>query len=215
MQTIRHTNAEVGRSAERIGVRVAASVAVHAVAIGLIALALHARPAWVAPYRLPGNPHGSNFVVAYLPDRAPEQSAAATKAAVKPVPLTPKPSPLAKTAKAVAPAAENTKASPDPNATTGADALGSGNITIALTSYFPPPKPDLTVLPHGTHGDVVLRVVIGVDGKIADLKMVSGLGHGVDETVIATVEQWVFHPALSNGRPVASEQELHFHYERG
>ncbi len=45
--------------------------------------------------------------------------------------------------------------------------------------------------------------------------MVSGLGYGVDETVIATVEQWVFHPALASGRPVASEQELHFHYEKG
>ncbi|GAC1419206.1 MAG: hypothetical protein NVSMB62_11710 [Acidobacteriaceae bacterium] len=215
MLTIGTSSAEESRMAERIGVRVAASVALHAVAFGLIALALHHATGWVAPYRLPGSPHGSNLILAYRPDRAPEQSAAAKKPAAKPMPITPKLSPLAKTANAVAPAAENTKASPDPDATTGADALGSGNITIALTSYFPHPKPDLSALPHGTHGDVVLRVVIGVDGKIADLKMVSGLGYGVDETVIATVEQWVFRPALSNGKPVASEQELHFHYEKG
>lgn len=215
MQTIGYNNPKTSVPAGRIGVRLAASVAVHAAAVGLIALAMHHAAGWVAPYRLPGRPHGSNFVLAYLPDRAPEQSAAAKKAAVKPTPITPKPSPEVKTAKAVAPAAENSQASPDPNATTGADALGSGNIAIALTSYFPHPKPDLSALPHGTQGDVVLRVVIGVDGKIAEVKMVSGLGYGVDETVIATVEQWVFRPALSNGKPVASEQELHFHYEKG
>ncbi len=60
-----------------------------------------------------------------------------------------------------------------------------------------------------------MRVVIDTNGKISDLKMMSGLGDGIDETVISTVQQWVFHPALQNGHPVASEQELHFHYERG
>lgn len=193
----------------------AVSLALHALVLGLIALALRHRTGWIAPYKLPGSPHGTNFVVAYLPDRAPEQSAAAKKAELKPKddPLTPV---LAKrVAKAAAPAAANTLASPNPNATTGADALGSGNITIALTSYFPPPHPDLSPLPPGTRGDVILMATIGTDGKISDLKLVSGLGHGVDEAVIATVEQWVFHPALQDGHPVASQQELHFHYARG
>ncbi|MDP9039431.1 MAG: energy transducer TonB [Acidobacteriota bacterium] len=215
MQTIGTTTTNPSRSTDQIGLRVAASVAAHGLAIGLIALGLHAKPRFVAPYRLPGSPHGSNFLLAYLPDRAPEQSAAAKKAEAKPARIEPTPSPLSRTTKALSAAADTTRASPDPNATTGADALGSGNITIALTSYFPPPRPDLAPVPRGTHGDVILRVVIGTDGRIADLKMVSGLGYGVDETVISTVQQWVFHPALQNGRPVASEQELHFHYEKG
>ncbi len=171
MQTIGSTGAEAGRSGgERIGVRVVTSLAVHAVALGLVALAVHQRPAWVAPYRLPGSPKGSNLVMAYLPDRAPEQTAAAKKAVAKPVPVVAATSPLAQVSKAVAPAAANTQASPDPNATTGADALGSGNISIALTSYFPWPKPDLSAVPHGTRGDVMLRVVIGADGKISDVE---------------------------------------------
>jgi protein TonB len=37
----------------------------------------------------------------------------------------------------------------------------------------------------------------------------------VDETVIAAVRQWEYTPAKKNGVPVVSEQELHFHYERG
>jgi protein TonB len=44
--------------------------------------------------------------------------------------------------------------------------------------------------------------------------MTSGLGPAIDENVIATVQQWTFHPATKDGQPVASEQELHFHYEK-
>jgi periplasmic protein TonB len=193
-----------------------ASVAAHILALLLIVGALHHNKSWVAPYRLPGSTLGHNFVVAYLPDRAPDQAAMA-KAKADPKPTAPKsllPT-LAKpkAANTTAPSTTTT-ASPQPDSTTGADALGSGNITIALVSFFPPPHPDLTVLPHGTRGDVILHVVIDTDGKISDLKKLSGLGYGIDENVIATVEQWTFHPALQNGRPVASEQELHFHYER-
>ncbi len=108
----------------------------------------------------------------------------------------------------------NSPSSPDPNSTTGADSLGSGNINIALASYFPTPKPDLSTLPRGTKGDVLLDVVIDTSGKIADIKMASGLGHGIDETVNATVQQWTFKRDTRDGQPIASEQELRFHYEK-
>lgn len=93
--------------------------------------------------------------------------------------------------------------------------LGEGDITIALQSYFPYPKPDLSSLPHGAKGDVILNAVIDEHGKIAQLTLLKGLGSPIDESVIATVQQWSYTPAMKNGVPVSSEQELHFHYERG
>jgi protein TonB len=36
----------------------------------------------------------------------------------------------------------------------------------------------------------------------------------VEQQVIATVQTWTFTPATRNGTPIASEQELLFHYER-
>jgi protein TonB len=101
-----------------------------------------------------------------------------------------------------------------PDSTPGNDALGEGDVNIALLAVFPTPHPDLSQLPHGTRGDVVLDVEIDETGRICQLKLARGLGHGVDESVIATVQQWSFHPATRNGKPVASEQELLFHYER-
>ena len=105
-------------------------------------------------------------------------------------------------------------ASSQPDTVNGNDALGTGNVDIALATSFPPPKPDLSRLPNGTSGDVVLDIVIDADGKVSSITLNRGLGHGIDETVIATVQGWSFHPATRDGQPVPSEQELHFHYEK-
>ena len=190
------------------------SVTVHLLV--LAALIHHNKP-WVAPIRLPGTEHGSNLILAYLPGRAPAQSDTASPKTVpqlaetkSPVPRQPK----AKTKPTTVSPNTNSPVSAQPDSFAGADALGSGNVDIALASFFPTPKPDLSALPSGTKGDVILDIVIDATGKISDLKITSGLGHGIDEAVVATVQQWTFHPATRNGEPVASEQELHFHYEK-
>jgi protein TonB len=192
----------------------AASILLHLLLIGVF---LHQRAAWIAPMRLPGSEHGSKLLLTYSPGRAPIQTTApnpktqpkqAKSTTPLPTPPTPKPAPSTTSPNTQSPAATQ------PDSTAGADSLGSGNINIALASHFPAPKPDLSGLPQGTKGDVILDIVIDTTGKIADIKMTSGLGHGIDETVIATVQQWTFQPATKDGQPVASEQELHFHYEK-
>jgi protein TonB len=60
----------------------------------------------------------------------------------------------------------------------------------------------------------MLSIVIDATGRITDIKLDRGLSPAVDQTVIATVQQWNFAPATRNGQPIASEQELLFHYER-
>jgi protein TonB len=190
-------------------------VVLHLLLLGIL---IHQRGSFVAPIRLPGNEHGTNLMVTYLPGRAPVQAATPNpkttpQQATANTPLPTPPTPKLKT-NTDSPNT-NSPATPNPDSTTGADSLGEGNINIALVSYFPTPKPDLSPLPRGTKGDVILDVVIDTAGKIADIKMTSGLGHGIDETVIATVQQWTFKPATRDGQPVASEQELRFHYEKG
>jgi protein TonB len=157
------------------------------------------------------------MVLTYLPGRTALSSPAPVKAAVvRPAPVTALDKaalPVRKTEAAVA--STNAPVSAHPDGTTGDDALGSGNVNIALVRSFPSPKPDLTKLPRGTSGDVVVDIVIDAEGKVASLTTMKGLGYGIDEVVAATVQQWVFQPATKDGKPVASEQELHFHYERG
>jgi protein TonB len=97
---------------------------------------------------------------------------------------------------------------------TGDAALGDDNINIALVRHHPSPEPDLSVLPHGAAGDVVLDVLIDAQGRITSIKLDRSLNPAIDQTVIATVQQWDFAPATRNGQPVPSEQELLFHYIR-
>ena len=96
----------------------------------------------------------------------------------------------------------------------GGDPLGESDVTVAMADYFPAPKPDLSVLPHGTRGDVVIDVTIDEDGKVVDTKIDQSLGQPVDDAVMAVLQTWTFTPATKAGKPVASIQQLLFHYER-
>ena len=82
-----------------------------------------------------------------------------------------------------------------------------------MASFYPVPKPDLSALPHGTHGDIVVDVTIDEDGKVVDTHVDEGLGHGVDEAVLAVLQTWTFYPATKAGKPVASVQQLLFHFD--
>ena len=103
---------------------------------------------------------------------------------------------------------------PDPPPPSAGDPTGEADVTLAMANFFPDPKPDLKVLPHGTKGDVVIDIVIDEDGKVVDTHVDQGLGHGLDEAVMAVVQTWTFWPATKAGKPVASAQQLLFHFER-
>jgi protein TonB len=90
--------------------------------------------------------------------------------------------------------------------------MGTDDIQIALTTYSPSPKPDMSRVPHGMQGEVVLNVTIDPTGSVADLQILHALGYGVEGNVADTVRTWKFRPAMKDGVPVASVQELHFHY---
>ncbi|AXC11666.1 hypothetical protein ACPOL_2342 [Acidisarcina polymorpha] len=107
---------------------------------------------------------------------------------------------------------EATSASTGKSGTEANDALGNEDIQIALTTYSPSPKPDLSRLPRGAQGDVVIDITIDPTGKVADLQILQSLGYGVEGMVADTVRGWKFRPATKDGIPVASIQELHFHY---
>lgn len=94
----------------------------------------------------------------------------------------------------------------------GHSAWGKGQITIAYTKFFPYPAPDLSTMPAGTEGDVVLTALIDDQGKISDLTLLTGIDPAINRDVIQTVRSWTFTPATKDGLPVSSRQEIHFHF---
>ncbi len=57
-------------------------------------------------------------------------------------------------------------------------------------------------------GVVVLRVEVGPDGRVSNVSVRRPLGLGLDEKAMEAVRQWVYKPALRDGRPVAVQFDL-------
>jgi TonB family protein len=51
-------------------------------------------------------------------------------------------------------------------------------------------------------GDVVLEIVVRADGGVGSVKVLQGLGAGLDQRAIEAVRQWRFNPARRYGTPV-------------
>jgi TonB family protein len=51
-------------------------------------------------------------------------------------------------------------------------------------------------------GEVVLEVVVRRDGRVGNVRVMRGLGAGLDQKAIDAVRQWHFTPARRQGAPV-------------
>ncbi len=62
-------------------------------------------------------------------------------------------------------------------------------------------------------GEVLLEVVFEATGKIHVLKVVRGLGHGLDDAAVRAAEQIRFKPALRDGQPSDSTAVVHIIFQ--
>jgi TonB family protein len=61
----------------------------------------------------------------------------------------------------------------------------------------------------GIEGVVVLEAVITAEGKVKDVKVLRGLGYGLDESAVqAVTEHWRFKPATNNGQPIDTKVSI-------
>jgi periplasmic protein TonB len=186
------------------------SVGVHAVVIVVLALIMRVHGPVLAPKHLPGTAQGTMLMFNYQLLGAPPGSTTAKAREQAKGPAMPRPAKsLTDKAKQLTQAATNEAPG---NAADGSE--GDGNISIALVQFHPRPTPDLSTLAPGASGDVVLDALIDAQGHVQRLSVTKSLGPNVDQQVMATVQTWTFTPATRNGTPIASEQELLFHYER-
>jgi TonB family protein len=57
-------------------------------------------------------------------------------------------------------------------------------------------------------GSVLVSLTVGVDGIPTDIKVVKGLGEGLDEKAMEAVSQWRFQAGTKNGVPVAVKAQV-------
>ena len=78
---------------------------------------------------------------------------------------------------------------------------GSG---ITPPSILREVKPDYTEdgRRRSIEGDVVMEIVVRRDGSVGDVRVLQGLGAGLDQRAVDAVRQWRFNPARRLGAPV-------------
>jgi protein TonB len=69
-----------------------------------------------------------------------------------------------------------------------------------LETHPAPPYP-VEAKQAGVSGTVVLETLIGTDGKVEELKVVSG-PEPLQQAALDTVKTWRYRPYLLNGQPV-------------
>lgn len=62
-------------------------------------------------------------------------------------------------------------------------------------------------------GEITLQVRFGVDGKVEVLRVVSGLGHGLDQEAALVAEQIRFKPAVKDGQPTDHITYIHILFQ--
>jgi TonB family protein len=77
------------------------------------------------------------------------------------------------------------------------------------------PKPDYTDegRRQKINGEVRLEVLFKSDGQIQVIRVVQGLGYGLDEEAVKVAEQIKFKPALHEGQPIDSTAQVHIIFQ--
>ena len=58
-------------------------------------------------------------------------------------------------------------------------------------------------------GDVLLSVLVGIDGNAFDIDVIRGLGMGLDEKAVEIVKKWKFNPGLdTDGKPIKARVQI-------
>lgn len=205
---------------KRCDLSFAASFAVHAAV--LLALMHRGAPTFVMPSEVELGVRGSSGTVTYLApigleraqpareERNPSPNVALVKRPSVPNPLPP------------------AEVKEEPSSEAGLDQTAAGGslygsripgapltghqITPALPQVFPDPAISRADLPSGVQGDVVVEVTIDEQGNVVGLKLIRGIGYGIEERVLATLRQWRFRPAVKDGVTIASQHIVTFHY---
>ncbi len=196
------------------------SFAVHCAVVLL--LTHHSAPVFIMPSDVALGTPGSSGSVIYLAPTGAERTVE--------VPEKPSLSLQASTLKTPQPPKPRTAVHENDKGTEGAtlDATASGGslygaripgapltgheIIPAYPQVFPDPAISPADLPPGVQGDVVVEVTIDEQGTVVELKLVRGIGYGIEERVLATLRQWRFRPASKDGVTIASQHIVTFHY---
>jgi TonB family protein len=84
-----------------------------------------------------------------------------------------------------------------------ASMAGVNGVSLPGCSYMPNPPYTQKARDAKFSGSVLVEAIVGLDGKISDIRILQSPGLGLDEQVIKTLKKWRCNPAIGpTGKPV-------------
>jgi protein TonB len=62
-------------------------------------------------------------------------------------------------------------------------------------------------------GNVLVSILVNTNGLPSNVKVIRGIGMGLDEKAVEAVKQWKFKPAMENGKPVLVEVDVEVNFQ--
>lgn len=91
--------------------------------------------------------------------------------------------------------------------------LTGEEVRPALPVVSPDPHVAIDEL-GGLQGDVIVEVTIDENGNVVQKLVVQSLTPAIDGKVLDALDNWRFRPATRNGVPIASKQDVYYHFPR-
>ncbi len=88
-----------------------------------------------------------------------------------------------------------------------------GNVTAPRPISKTEPKYTPEAKAAHIEGKVVLKIVVGEDGTVHDIRVVQSLDEGLDRNAVAAVSTWLFEPAKEDGKPVTVEASVDINFK--
>ena len=193
------------------------SFALHCLPVALLILA--SRPIFVAPSSVALGHNGAALTHLYWPDASPDAATTPSpmqislpKTARKPVAAPPI---VAQASAPIFPMDQATHASAA-GASYGSAAEGpfSGHdIRPALPMSEHDPIVNTDDLPGGVEGTIVVEITIDAEGNVISKSVLQSLGPSIDGEVLNALDSWHFRPATRDGTPIASKQDVVYHFK--
>jgi TonB family protein len=92
---------------------------------------------------------------------------------------------------------------------------GKGELTAPVAIREADPAYPLELMKRNVKGTVTLYAVIGKDGSVGDVRVLSGPDDRLEQYAREALERWQFRPATKNGVPVALEAVVRIPFRPG
>jgi len=78
-----------------------------------------------------------------------------------------------------------------------------GDVLPPEKVFYPQPQYTEIARKARLQGVVIVQAIIDKGGNVTNVKVLKGLGMGLDQAAVDAIKKWTFNPATLNGKPVA------------